>query len=195
MLIKIAVVVLVGAAALAGFIASRPAEFRIARSRSLSAPPEVVHAYVNDFHTWTQWSPWEKFDPGMKRELSGPPAGVGASYAWAGNKNIGEGRMTIIDSAPGERVTIRLEFLTPFAATNTAQFDFARSGPGTTVTWSMAGRNDFMAKAIGLFMNMDTMIGGEFEKGLASLDTVTATAASKSTGAAIVPARAAAPRS
>src|SRR5262245_47161895 len=85
MLIKIAVVVLVAAAGLAGFVASRPSEFRVARSRTLSAPPDVVFAHVNDFHTWQQWSPWEKFDPAMKRELSGPPAGVGASYAWAGN--------------------------------------------------------------------------------------------------------------
>src|SRR5262245_10442988 len=124
MLIKIAIALLVAAAGLAGFITSRPADFRVARSRTLSASPDAVYALVNDFRTWPQWSPWEKLDPAMKRELSGPPTGVGASYAWAGNKNIGEGRMTITDSAPARRVTIRLEFVKPFAATNTAQFDF-----------------------------------------------------------------------
>ena len=177
MLIRIALVLLVLLAACVGFIASRPSEFRITRTRTLSAPPDVVYAYVDDFKRWPQWSPWEQLDPSMKRELSGAPAGVGAAYHWSGNSHAGEGRMTITDAQPNHRLTIRLEFIKPFAATNTAQFDFAPSGQGTEVTWAMTGRNNFMAKTFGLFMDMDKMVGTEFEKGLATLDAVTAKAA------------------
>ena len=177
MLIRIALVLLVLLAACVGFIASRPSEFRITRTRTLSAPPHVVYAYVDDFKRWPQWSPWEQLDPSMKRELSGAPAGVGAAYYWSGNSRAGEGRMTITEAQPGRRVTIRLEFIKPFAATNTAQFDFVPSGQGTQVTWAMAGRNNFAAKAFGLFMDMDKMVGTEFDKGLATLDAVTAKAA------------------
>ncbi len=176
MLIRIAVVLLVLLAACAGFIASRPAEFRIARTRTLSAPSDVVCAYVNDFKRWPQWSPWERLDPSMKRELSGAAAGVGAAYYWSGNSRAGEGRMTITEAQPGRRVTIRLEFIKPFAATNTAQFDFVPSGQGTQVTWAMTGRNNFAAKAFGLFMDMDKTVGTEFDRGLATLDAVTAKA-------------------
>lgn len=176
MLIKIALVLFVLLAACVGFIASRPSEFRIARSHTLSAPPDVVYAYVGDFKKWPEWSPWEKLDPSMKRELSGASAGLGAVYYWSGNKQAGEGRMTITEARPGERLTMRLEFMRPFAATNAAQFDFAPSGQGTTVTWAMSGKNNFVTKAIGLFMDMDKMVGTEFEKGLATLDSVTAKA-------------------
>jgi len=171
-----AIAVLLAIVALAGFVATRPSEFLIVRSRTLAAPPEVVHAYVNDLHKWGEWSPWEKIDPGMQREYSGPPAGPGASYHWVGNEEVGEGRMTITGSVPPDSVTILLEFLKPFQATNTAQFDILRSGLGTEVTWSMSGHNNFVAKAMSLVMNMDKMVGGNFEKGLADLDAVTAAA-------------------
>jgi len=171
-----AIAVLLAIVALAGFVATRPSEFLIVRSRTLAAPPEVVHAYVNDLHKWGEWSPWEKIDPGMQREYSGPPAGPGASYHWVGNEEVGEGRMTITGSVPPDSVTILLEFLKPFQATNTAQFDILRSGLGTEVTWSMSGHNNFVAKAMSLVMNMDKMVGGNFEKGLADLDVVTAAA-------------------
>ena len=169
------VLVLIAAAA-AGYIATRPSEFLVVRTRTLAAPPEIVHAHVNDLHQWVAWSPWERIDPAMQREYSGPPAGPGASYHWVGNEEIGEGRMTITDSVAPDSVTIRLDFLKPFQATNTARFDIVRGGLGTEVTWSMTGRNNFMAKAIGLVMNMDKMIGGNFEQGLAELDAVTAAA-------------------
>lgn len=172
----IALVLVLILAGLAGFIATRPSAFLITRTRTLAAPPEVVHAYVNDFHKWTEWSPWEKVDPAMKREYSGAPAGAGASYYWLGNDQVGEGRMTITESRAPESVIIRLEFLKPFPATNTAEFFILDGGLGTEVTWSMTGHNNFMAKAIGLFMNMDKMVGGEFEKGLAELDAVTVAA-------------------
>jgi len=167
------------AAAAAGFIATRPSEFLITRTRTFAAPPEVVHAYVNDFHKWAEWSPWEKLDPGMMREYSGAPVGAGASYHWLGNDEVGEGRMTITESTPPQRVTIRLEFLKPFPATNTAVFYIDRGGLGTEVTWSMTGHNNFMAKAFGLFMNMDKLVGGDFAKGLAELDAVTAAVATR----------------
>ena len=174
---NIALVLVVILAGLAGFIATRPSEFLIVRSRTLAAPPEVVHAYVNDFHKWVEWSPWEKIDPAMKREYSGAPAGAGASYSWLGNDEVGEGRMTITESRAPESVVIRLEFLKPFPATNTAEFFILDGGLGTEVTWSMTGHNNFLAKAFGLFMNMDKRVGGDFEKGLAELDAVTASAA------------------
>jgi len=177
MLKKIAIALLVALAALAGFIATRPSEFRIARSRTMAAPPEVVHAHVNDLHRWSEWSPWEKLDPGMKREFSGAAAGPGAAYFWSGNDDVGEGRMTITDSRPPRGITIRLEFIKPWKATNTTQFDFAPSGSGTDVTWAMTGRHNFMSKAACLFMDMDKMVGGDFEKGLAKLEAVAAAAA------------------
>ena len=192
---RMAVVLLVVLAALAAFIASRPSDFRISRSRTLSAPPDVVYAYVNDFRKWPEWSPWEKLDPAIKRDHSGAPAGLGASYHWAGNDNVGEGRMTITDSKPGQAITIRLEFMKPWTATNTAQFHFVPSGSGTNVTWTMTGRNNFVAKAFHLFMDVEKMVGPEFEKGLASLDSVTAAVAAKraKTMPAAAPAAATAP--
>jgi uncharacterized protein YndB with AHSA1/START domain len=176
MLTRIAIVLGVVLAALVGLIATRPSEFRVARSRTVSAPPEVVHAYVNDFRKWSEWSPWETRDPALRREFSGAPAGPGAVYSWVGNKEVGEGRMTITDSRPPQSITIRLEFIKPFAATNVTQFDFTPSGSGTHVTWAMTGRCNFIAKGISLFMDMDQMVGTEFEKGLATLDMATAAA-------------------
>lgn len=174
MLTQIAIALVIAAGGLAAFVATRPAEFRIARSRTLAAPPSVVHAYVNDFRKWSEWSPFERLDPAMKKEFSGPPAGPGAVYAWSGNAKAGQGRMTILDSRPAQSVTIRLEFFKPWTATNTAQFDFVPDGPGTTVTWAMTGRNNFMAKAFSLAFDMDKMLGADFERGLANLDAATA---------------------
>ena len=170
---KIAIGVVVVAGALAAYVATRPAEYRIERSRTVVAPPEAVHAHVNDFRKWTEWSPWEQKDPGLKRSYAGAPAGTGAVYAWSGNKEVGEGRMTITDSRPGQSVTIKLEFLKPFAATSIAQFDFVPSGPGTSITWSMSGRRGFEEKAFSAVADVDKLIGGEFEKGLAALDQAT----------------------
>ena len=179
MLIRIVLVVVVALAVLAGFVASRPADFAVSRSRPVAASPEVVHGYVNDLHKWVEWSPWEKRDPALKREYSGAPAGPGAAYHWIGNSEVGEGRMTIVESTPGRSVTLRLEFLKPFRATHAARFDFAPNGAGTRVTWTMSGQKNFMAKALGLLMDMDKMIGTDFERGLAGLDEVSAAAARK----------------
>jgi Polyketide cyclase / dehydrase and lipid transport len=184
MLKKIAIALVVLMGAFAAFVATRPADFSITRSRTVAAPSEVVHAYINDLHKWKEWSPWEKLDPAMKSELSGAPMGPGAAYYWNGNDKVGEGRMTITDSRAPKSVTIRLEFIKPFAATNMTQFDLVPSGAGTSVTWSMTGHNNFISKAFCLFMDMDKMVGGDFERGLATLDTVTAAVAKPLTPAA-----------
>lgn len=162
-------------------VAMRPSEFRVARSARIAAPPEAAFAQVNDLHRWAAWSPWEKIDPALKRTFEGPAAGMGASYSWAGNNKVGQGRMTIIESHPGELVRIQLEFLKPFRATNTAEFTFKSEGSQTAVTWSMFGKNNFMGKALHVFMNMDKMIGGQFEKGLAQMKPVAEAAAEKMT--------------
>src|SRR5882757_5057016 len=157
-------------------VATRPAAFHIERSASVAAPPEVVFAQVNDFHAWSAWSPWEKLDPQLKRSYEGAAAGPGSMYGWTGNDKVGEGRMTIEKSDKPSLVVIKLEFLKPFAATNTATFTFDRAPEGTKVTWAMDGTNNFMAKAASLFMDMDKMIGGDFDRGLAAMKTVAETA-------------------
>ncbi|MEN9575345.1 MAG: hypothetical protein RL514_3200 [Verrucomicrobiota bacterium] len=164
---------------LAGFLvtvlvlaAFRPAEFRVTRTTSIAAPPAKVFPQVNDFHRWDGWSPWAKLDPTMTATHSGTPAGVGAVYEWAGNAKVGAGRMTVLESRAPELVRIKLEFLKPFAATNNAEFTFQAEGGQTRVTWSMVGTNNFMFRAVGLFMSMDKMVGGDFEKGLAQMKSV-----------------------
>jgi Polyketide cyclase / dehydrase and lipid transport len=153
-------------------VAIQSSEFRLARSTAISAPPPAVFAQVNDFHKWEAWNPWGKIDPAMKQAYEGAPAGTGALYTWAGNNEVGEGRMTIIESRPNELIRIKLEFFKPFAATNIAEFTFKPERNQTAVTWSMFGEKNFMAKAVHLFMNMDKMIGGQFEKGLVSMKSI-----------------------
>jgi uncharacterized protein YndB with AHSA1/START domain len=157
-------------------VALQPSEFRVARSATIAAPPPAVFAQVNDFHKWEAWNPWGKIDPAMKQAYEGAQAGPGAVYRWSGNNEVGEGRMTIIESRPSDLIRIELEFFKPFAGTSTAEFTFKPEGYQTAVTWSMAGENNFIAKAMHLFMNMDKMIGGQFDKGLASMKSVAETA-------------------
>jgi len=153
-------------------VALQPSDFRIERSATMAAPPEKVFGEVNDYHFWQAWSPWAKLDPNMEQTYEGPPAGTGAIYSWTGNKQVGEGRMTIMESRPGKRILINLEFLRPFRATNTAEFTFKPSGSDTEVTWAMIGKKNFVFKAFGLFMSMDKMVGKDFEKGLAQLKAI-----------------------
>lgn len=152
-------------------VVTRPATFHVERAITIGAPPENAFALVNDFHAWPAWSPWEKLDLNMKKTFDGPPAGVGAKYAWSGNDQVGEGRMTLEKSEKPSQIGIKLEFLKPFAATNQTTFTFAPTAGGSKVTWTMDGENSFMAKAASLFMDMDKLIGGDFEKGLAALKT------------------------
>lgn len=162
-----------------GVVAFQPNDFRVSRSATIAAPASELFEHVNDFHQWGAWSPYEKLDPAMKRTYSGPKSGIGAAYGWDSEKQeAGAGRMTILESTPAELIRIKLEFLKPFAATNTAEFTFKPEGENTVVTWSMYGSKNFMFKAAGLFMNMDKMVGGDFEKGLANMK-VLAEAASK----------------
>jgi uncharacterized protein YndB with AHSA1/START domain len=169
--IGIAVVVLVAAVLL--FAASRPDSFRIERSATLKAPPEKVFAQVSNFKAWIAWSPWEKVDPALKRTYSGAEAGKGAAYAWEGNKDVGSGRMEITDAVPASKVTIKLDFLKPFEAHNTAEFTFVQQGDATTVTWAMFGPSPYLSKLMSLVFSMDRMVGGMFEQGLANLKSIT----------------------
>jgi len=150
--------------------AMQPAAFKIERSAVVAAPPEKVYGLIEDFHQWSKWSPWERLDPSLQRTYSGAEKGTGAKYSWVGNKKVGEGRMTILDCQPPQKVVIKLEFLKPFAATNQAMFMLVPEGAGTRVTWSMTGNRPFMMKAFSLVMNMDKLVGGDFEKGLANMD-------------------------
>lgn len=154
---------------LALIVAMQPSEFRIERSAVIAAPAPAVFAQVDDFHNWKAWSPWAKLDPAAKNSFEGAPSGKGAAFSWAGNNKVGEGRMTITESRPNELIRIKLEFLKPFDATNTAEFTFRPEGERTAVTWSMYGHNNFISRAVFLFVNMDKALGGEFEKGLASM--------------------------
>ena len=172
MFLYISIGVAVFLLALAAFIASRPADYRVERSATVSAPPDIVFGIINDLHQWSLWSPYDHRDPNMKKTYSGPDAGPGAGYAWNGNKDVGEGRLDIVDSKPGELVTMKLEFTRPFACTNEVNFKLVPVDGGTRVSWIMDGKNNFMSKAVGLFMNMDKMIGTDFEKGLENLGKV-----------------------
>jgi hypothetical protein len=169
MLKKILIGLAVAVAVLAGIISTGPSEFSVQRSATIQAPPDIAFAMVNDFQRWNEWSPWDKLDPNMKRNFTGAKAGLDAIYEWSGNDDVGEGRMTILESKANELVRIRLEFIKPFASTSTTQFAFATEGTGTKVTWTMSGKNDFIGKAFSLVMDMDEMIGKDFEKGLASM--------------------------
>ena len=179
MLIKILVALAVIVIVFAVIVALQPSEYRVVRTATISAPAPALFAQVNDFHKWEAWNPWGKIDPAMKQTYDGAPAGTGAIYTWTGNREVGEGRMTIIESRPSELIRIKLEFFKPFAAINTTEFTFKPEGNQTVVTWSMTGKNNFMAKAIHLFMNMDKMVGDQFEKGLAQMKSVVEAAGAK----------------
>jgi len=154
-------------------VATRPAEFHIERSITIAEPPAQVFARVNDFHAWAAWSPWEGLDPNMHRTYTGPTSGPGAGYAWrSDNGKVGEGRMTIENSQPFSAIAIRLDFIKPMTATNEILFSFVPNGTGTNVTWTMNGHNGFMGKAFSMVMNMDKLVGGDFERGLAQLRSV-----------------------
>lgn len=156
--------------------AKQPAEFRISRTGTISAPASVIFPHINELPKWQAWSPWAKLDPAAQNSFEGPVAGIGAVMRWAGNNKVGVGGMTITDSRPDQYIQFKLEFLKPFKATNTAEFTFQTEGDHTTVTWTMTGNNNFVGKAMGLIMNCEKMVGGQFEQGLANLKSVVETA-------------------
>ncbi|MBL9138506.1 MAG: SRPBCC family protein [Verrucomicrobiales bacterium] len=171
MIKKLLLLVIVAIVALIVIAAFQPATFRVTRSASMAAPPSKVFEFLNDFHRWDEWSPWAKLDPAMKTTYEGPASGVGAIYTWSGDSKVGKGRMTLVESRTNEKVGIKLEFIEPIAAVNATEFQLSSQGDQTTVVWSMDGTNNFAGKMFGLFMNMDKMIGGDFEKGLEQLKT------------------------
>ncbi|MBL9203688.1 MAG: SRPBCC family protein [Opitutaceae bacterium] len=160
-------------------VALQPNHFRVERSIVVAAPAAVPFGYVNDLQKWNAINPWAKLDPAMKSTYGGPPSGVGASHAWAGNGEVGEGMMTIIDSRPSDLIRMRLDFKKPFASTATAEYIFRSQGAATEVCWSMSGAKNFISKAFGLVMNVDKMIGDQFEKGLADLKAISEAGAGK----------------
>jgi hypothetical protein len=196
MLKKALLVLAVAVAGLLIFTATRPAEYRVERSTTVKAPADLVFATVSDLKAFTEFSPWEKRDPGMKKTFSASTSGVGASYGWQGNKEVGSGKMTITEHNPPSRVGIKLEFIEPFASLADTGFELAAAGPGETkVTWAMTGHNNFVGKFFCLFMDMDKLIGKDFEEGLANLKRVVegkAAAAAAAAPAAAAPAAAAA---
>ena len=176
MLKKIAVslflVITLAIVAVLSIAATRPATYHVERSLSMGAPPEAVFAVLNDLHRFHEWSPWQKLDPAMKVTFDGPPTGVGASYSWVGNKDVGEGRMTTTEATPPNSLTQKLEFLKPFESTCAVHFTIAPEGDGSRVTWAMDGNNNYVSKVMCLFVSMDAMMGKDFEAGLASLKQV-----------------------
>jgi hypothetical protein len=159
--------------AILGYAATRPDTFRVQRSTSVKAAPDKVFAYLIDFQKWGAWSPYEKLDPDMKKTLSGAANGKGSVYAWDGNSKAGKGRMEITESSAPTKVTLQLDFEKPFQAHNVAEFTMVPKGDVTEVTWAMGGPTLFVGKVLGLFLDMDKMIGKDFETGLANLKTLT----------------------
>jgi uncharacterized protein YndB with AHSA1/START domain len=170
-IIGIAIVLLIAGVLL--FAATRPDTFRVQRSTSIKAPPAKIFSYINEFDRWAAWSPYEKLDPAMKRTRSGPAAGQGAIYEWEGNDKVGRGRMEIAEASPPSKVAIKLDFIKPFEAHNVAEFTLQPKDDGTHVTWVMYGPAPYVSKLMGLFFNMDRMIGKDFEAGLANLKSLT----------------------
>jgi hypothetical protein len=163
------IVLVVIIAAVLIYAATRPNDFVVSRSLGIKVPSEAIFPLINDFRRWPEWSPYEKLDPDMKRMLSGAETGKGAAYAWESNGKAGVGRMEITNSVPASLVALKLDFERPFRANNTVDFTLMPSGGDTTVTWAMRGGRPFIAKLMGLFMNFDTLIGKDFEVGLANL--------------------------
>jgi len=163
------VVLLVVVAGILIYAATKSNDFRVERRLAIKAPAEKIYAQIADLKAWQTWSPYEKKDPDQKRTLSGAPSGKGAVYEWDGNKNVGAGRMEVIEANAPSKIGIKLDFLKPFEGHNTAEFTMVPAGDTTTVTWAMYGPSPFMMKVMGTFMNMDKMIGDDFAVGLANL--------------------------
>lgn len=172
MLKKIAIVAITLLAALLIFAASKPDTFRVERSANIKASPEKIFGLINDFHQWEVWSPWEKMDLSMKRTYSGAASGKGAVYGWEGNNKVGTGRMEIVESSPPNQVLIKLDFLQPMEAHNTAEFTLQAQGDTTKVTWVMYGSSPFISKLMQVFASMDSLVGKDFARGLTNIKAV-----------------------
>jgi uncharacterized protein YndB with AHSA1/START domain len=169
---KIALTIVVLICAVLVYAATKPDTLTVQRTATIKAPPEKIYPLITDFHSWSAWSPYEKMDPAMKKSYGGPATGKGATYAWQGNSKVGKGRMEIAEAAAPSRVAIDLHFLKPMKSDNTAEFTLVPRGDSTTVTWAMRGPNPYIGKVFGVFVNMDHMIGRDFETGLANLKAI-----------------------
>jgi Polyketide cyclase / dehydrase and lipid transport len=154
------------------WMSSKPDVFRVERALTIKAPAETIFPLINDLHAWQGWSPWAKKDPAAKAEFSGPPNGLGAAFAWDGNKLVGKGRMEVVESTPDEKVAFRLDFEKPFVGHNRAEFTLVPAGEATTVRWVMTGPMPLFSKVMSSFFDMDKMIGRDFEAGLASIKEI-----------------------
>ena len=154
-------------------VALQPNEYRVERSVSIGAPPEIVFLQVNDFRKWEAWSPWAKLDPNAKATFSGASQGQGAKFAWSGNDQVGEGTMTLVESLPARLVKIDVEFTKPMVGSTISEFSFRPQGNATEVKWASYGAQNFIGKAICLFVSMDRMLGADMEKGLTQLKAAT----------------------
>jgi len=172
MIKKIAAVLAALVAVVLVLATTKPDAFQVQRSATVSAPPDSVWPYLDDFHRWRAWSPWEGLDPVMTRTFSGADSGAGAIYAWSGNKKVGTGRMEITGAQSPTTLTIALDFLTPFESHNTTVFSLRPAGDSTVVTWTMTGPNTYFGKVMSVFVSMDRLVGKDFEAGLANLKTV-----------------------
>ncbi len=169
MIKRIALVIVALVAGVLIFATTKPDTFSVRRAATIKAPPEKVFAVLNDFKRWPDWSPWEKLDPAMKRTISDPANGKGATYAWAGNSDAGQGRMEIVESVASSKVGIQLDFIKPFESNNRTEFTLTPQGDATQVDWVMSGPTPYVSKLMQVFVSMDTLIGKDFEAGLANL--------------------------
>ena len=172
MLITISILAVIAIGSVLGFAATKPSTFRVERTQKIKAPPAKIFPLIDDFHNWTEWSPYEKLDAKIKKTYSGAPSGKGAIYNWTGNRKAGEGRMEIVDAAQSSRVVIKLDFLKPFEGHNTAEFTLEPNGESTDVSWAVHGPQPFGLKVMTTFFSMDRLMGKEFEAGLASMKAV-----------------------
>jgi uncharacterized protein YndB with AHSA1/START domain len=169
MLKKIALVVLLLVGCVLAYAATKPNTMHVERTTTINAPPEKIYPLLSDFHSWASWSPYERIDPAMKKTYGGAPSGKGAVYEWSGNSDVGQGRMEIVDTTEPTRVGIKLDFLSPFEAHNTATFSLTPTGNATDVSWAMDGPSPYVMKVMSVFTDMDAMLGKDFASGLASL--------------------------
>jgi Polyketide cyclase / dehydrase and lipid transport len=169
MLFWIILIVIVLVALVLIYGVSQPASFSVVREADFKAPPKTVFSQINDFHNWSAWSPWEKMDPNLQRNFSGPSSGVGAKYTWVGNKKVGQGNMEITNSVPSKGMQLDLNFIKPFQASNVTEFTLTPNGKGTHLKWEMRGHAPFVFRVMRLFFSMDKIVGTDFERGLANL--------------------------
>lgn len=168
----IAIIIVALVAGVLVYAYTRPDDFRVERQISIKAPPEKIYPLIADLHAWSAWSPYDKLDPAMKRTFSGADSGKGAVFAWDGNSKAGAGSMEITDALTPSRVVFKLDFVRPFEGHNTARFSLEPAGDATTVTWAMYGPAAYISKLMGVFFDMDSMIGKDFESGLATLKSI-----------------------